>query len=61
MNENRLRVVSDAFDGSRGLSLIGARIVEAAERACAMHGQAFGGRVTEQETAELLRQASADG
>lgn len=61
VHENQLRVVPDAFDGSMGLSLIGARIVEAAERACALHMQVFGGRVSEQEIAELLRQIPAGG
>lgn len=61
VNENQLRVGPSAFDGAMNLSLIGSRIVEAAERACAMHGQVFGGRVTEQEIAELLRQTPADG
>lgn len=61
VNENRLRVVPNAFAGATGLSAIGARIVEAAERACAMHMQVSGGHVSEQDIADLLRQIPADG
>ena len=61
MNENRLRVVPDAFAGSTEPSVIGARIVEAAERACALHVQVSGSRASEQEIADLLRQIPAGG
>ena len=61
VNQNRLHVVPNAFDGSTGLSGIGARIIEAAERACAMHMQVSGGHVSEQDIADLLRQIPADG
>lgn len=61
VNENRLRVAPNTADGCTGLSAIGARIIEAAERACALHMPACGGRVTEQEITELLQQLPADG
>ncbi len=61
VNENQLCVVPDEFGGPVDSSLIGARIVEVAGRACALRMQVSGGRVSEQEIAELLRQIPAGG
>ncbi len=57
-NECRLRTAPEAELVPTDWNAIGARIVEVAEQACAAHLRVTGGRLTEQDIAHLLMQAS---
>lgn len=61
MNEYRLRVAPEATEVPTDWNVIGARIIEAAERACAMHLNMTEGQVTLGEIEALAGQSLADG
>ncbi len=61
VNEYRLRVAAEATEVPTDWNVIGARIVEAAERACAIHIQLSGGRLTQQDIENLVEQSTTGG
>ncbi len=61
MNEYRLRAGLSAGNDPTDWDAIGARIVEAAEQASAMHMQLVGGQVMPDEAKDFLRRISTDG
>ncbi len=61
VNEYRLRVAPEATEVPTDWNVIGARIIEAAERACAMHLNMTEGQVTLGEIGALARQSLTDG
>ena len=61
VNEYRLRVAPEATEVPTDWNVIGARIIEAAERACAMHLNMTEGQLTLGEIEALAEQSLADG
>lgn len=61
MNEYRLRVAREATEVPTDWNVIGARIIEAAERACVMHLNMTEGQLTRGEIEALVGQSLADG
>ena len=57
-NEYRLRTAAEAELVPTDWNAIGARIVEVAEQASAMHLRLSGGRLTEQDIEDLMLQAT---
>lgn len=61
VNEYRLRMAPEATEVPTDWNVIGARIIEAAERACVMHLNMTEGQVTLGEIEALAGQSLTDG